>query len=146
MAYDITRDQVVLFGGSDYSVPKGDTWEFGPNFNLVLSFKKVKPRSAAIGDKLKMIVIVRNTGTEKSPPSNAYFYLSANTTLDQNDIILGSKPVKGLKPNKSKRVRLKVTVPASVTPGTYYVIVEVVPAAVNSRGIVAVYGRTITIN
>ena len=54
------------------------------------------------------------------------FYLSLNKKLDDNpDIKLGEVEIPQIKSQSSKKVKLKVKIPASVEPGGYYLIAKI---------------------
>ncbi len=144
MAYDSARARTVMFGGMGWPY-LGDTWEYGFFPDLSISFKKAKPKTVRVGGKLKIIAIVRNNGPSASSPTIVNYYLSTDNTFDTNDILLGSKNVKGLQKGKRKRAKLKITVPASVPAGTYWVIVKLASADPNTSNNVAVSGYTIQI-
>lgn len=125
MAYDIKRDRVVAFGGLNYCKElRGDTWEYGLFLDLSISLTKVSPWSVEHGGKFRIKAKVKNVGGVKSAPTTVEYYLSTNKKLDANDILLGTKNIKGLKKNKSKIARLKTNVSSSIPAGKYWVIVQ----------------------
>jgi len=66
----------------------------------------------------------RNSGGDLAGSSRTSFYLSANTTLDSGDILLGSRPVPALATGAISTATSSVTIPAGTSPGTYYIIAE----------------------
>lgn len=82
-----------------------------------------KVSASLVADKVTAGAKVKNKGTKKAPATETTFYLSADTSLDRNDIPLGSAPVRKLKAKKSKPVVATFTVPAKAAPGTYHVVV-----------------------
>ena len=66
---------------------------------------------------------MKNRGNKKAKASVATFYLSTDKTLSSNDKALGTARVGKIKPKKFKQVSGLFAVPASVTAGTYHVVV-----------------------
>jgi hypothetical protein len=75
------------------------------------------------GSTVAVYATITNKGKEKAKASTAAFHLSTNTTLDSADVLLGSAAVRKLKPKKAKTIYPFLTVPSTVAPGAYYVIV-----------------------
>ena len=73
--------------------------------------------------KVSAGALVKNKGSKKAAASVAAFYLSTDKTLSSGDKALGTAPVGKIKPKKFKQVSGLFTVSASVTAGTYYVVV-----------------------
>jgi hypothetical protein len=77
---------------------------------------------ATTAGALLVTLATRNAGGNTAPPSLARVYLSMDYTLDQEDFPLADVHVKELLPGATERVTTTVTVPASVGPGTVYLI------------------------
>ena len=73
--------------------------------------------------KVSAGAFVKNRGNKKAKASVATFYLSTDTTQSSSDKALGTAPVGKIKPKKFKQVSGLFAVPASVTAGTYHVVV-----------------------
>ncbi len=56
--------------------------------------------------------------------STTMYYLSANNTLDGNDIPLGSRAVPALSAGDVSSGATSVTIPAGTPGGTYYIIAK----------------------
>jgi hypothetical protein len=82
------------------------------------------PSSAHVGAAINITETTKNGGGGTSPASTTSFYLSANTTLDSGDRLLGSRPVLALGPGESNTGTISVTIPLDVTPGAYYIIAK----------------------
>src|ERR1019366_3146977 len=70
MAYDSARHVVVLFGGSDSSSYKGDTWEWdGVNWALIPTTTSPSPRNehAMAYDSNRGVVVLFGGGNDNSP-------------------------------------------------------------------------------
>lgn len=66
---------------------------------------------------------VRNQGVTAATTSSTRFYLSADVTRDSSDRLLtGLRTVGLLAPGASSRTNTAVIVPATVPPGTYFVL------------------------
>jgi len=64
----------------------------------------------------------RNSGAGDAASSTTGFYLSTNTTLDAADIQLNSRVVDALAAGASISGTTSLTIPATTTAGTYYII------------------------
>ena len=73
--------------------------------------------------KVSAGAFVKNKGNKKAKASVATFYLSTDTKQSSGDKALGTAPVGKIKPKKFKQVSGLFAVPASVTAGTYHVVV-----------------------
>ena len=73
--------------------------------------------------KVSAGAFVKNRGNKKAAASVATFYLSTDTKQSSDDKALGTAEVGKLKPKKFKQVSGIFAVPASVTTGTYHVVV-----------------------
>jgi subtilase family serine protease/subtilisin family serine protease len=80
------------------------------------------PLTGGAGQTLSVSHSVRNIGAASSPPTEAAFYLSTNTSLDAGDIELGRRPVPGLAGGVTNALTVAVTIPHEVGVGSYYVI------------------------
>ena len=80
------------------------------------------PSTAARGSSITVGDTTRNIGGDAMPESVTSFYLSTNTTIDGTDVLLGSRPVPSLTAGASESGTLSVTIPATHTPGTYYIV------------------------
>jgi subtilase family serine protease len=84
------------------------------------------PAGATAGHTLALQHTVSNTGTGPAGTFSVRFYLSADTTLDGGDVLLGTRVVPGLAANASSPALTVVTVPASaVVPNPYRVLAVV---------------------
>jgi hypothetical protein len=83
-----------------------------------------KQPAAAFGSgKVSAGALVKNKGNKKAPASVATFYLSSDAKQSSDDKALGTAQVRKIKPKASKQVSGIFAVPASVTAGTYHVVV-----------------------
>ena len=73
--------------------------------------------------KVSAGAFVKNRGNKKAAATVATFYLSTDTKQSSDDKALGTAGVGKLKPKKFKQVSGIFAVPASVTTGTYHVVV-----------------------
>ena len=73
--------------------------------------------------KVSAGAFVKNRGNKKAAASVATFYLSTDTKQSSDDKALGTAKVGKIKPKKFKQVSGIFAVPASVTTGTYHVVV-----------------------
>jgi subtilase family serine protease len=80
------------------------------------------PATAAAGSVLTVTDTTKNNGGDSASASLTAFYLSANGTWDATDVRLGSRAVSVLAPGASHAGSTVVTIPASITPGSYYIV------------------------
>ena len=100
--------------------------------NLVISALTV-PAKGAAGEPLVVTDTTRNSGAGSAPASVTRFYVSANALRDAGDVLLaGGRAVPELAAGASSTGSISVTLPASLSPGTYYVI-----AVADADGLVA---------
>jgi subtilase family serine protease len=80
------------------------------------------PASVRAGSPLTVSDVTRNQGGAAVGPSTTAYYLSTDGLLGGNDVLLGSRVVPALAGGASDTATTTLAVPASTTPGTYYVI------------------------
>ncbi len=89
--------------------------------NLVVPSGSFSPTAIARGGLLTITATVQNTGTANSGSTHLAFYLSTTTTISNGDWI-GCVSVEPLAAGStSEQKQIIVPVPASLTPGNYYV-------------------------
>ncbi len=93
----------------------------GPD--LVVS-SLVTPTSAAAGDTLTLTHTTKNQGGGPAAESTTLFFLSTNSTLDTGDLPLASSLTPALAPSATFSTATSVTIPASASAGTYYVLAQ----------------------
>gem|GEM_PF-711471 len=72
--------------------------------------------------KLQGTFIVENQGNQKAASASLQFYLSTNSTFEAGDTLLVSTTTGSIKINKSKKKKLKVTLPTGSNPSGQFVI------------------------
>jgi subtilase family serine protease len=87
---------------------------------VVTSF--TAPADGGAGLALTLTDTTRNQGAGTSAPTTTGYYLSANSTLDGGDTLLGSRAVPALAAGASDTGSASVTLPAGLAVGTYYLI------------------------
>ncbi|HET7617873.1 MAG TPA: CARDB domain-containing protein [Vicinamibacterales bacterium] len=80
------------------------------------------PAAGGIGADVTITETTRNQGAGPAGPSATAFYLSTNTSFDASDVRLGSRQVPSLAPGGDDTASTALTIPASTSAGTYYVI------------------------
>lgn len=80
------------------------------------------PSSAVAGTSMSVTDTTKNQGGDAAEVSVTTFYLSTNLSLDSNDVLLGSRPVPSLAPGATDTASIAFVIPASTSPGGYYVI------------------------
>ena len=87
---------------------------------IVSSFSA--PTRAAAGQTISLTDTTKNQGKGAAEPTLTRFYLSANSTYDASDLLLGSREVPALASGASHSGSLTVTIPASTLGGTWSII------------------------
>jgi subtilase family serine protease len=82
------------------------------------------PAGVTSGSTVTVSDTVKNQGGGSSPASTLRLHLSANSTIDSGDTVLGSRSVPSLAPDASSSGQTTVTIPLGLATGTYYVIAE----------------------
>ncbi len=82
------------------------------------------PATAVAGGTIGVSDTTKNQGGGSSAISTTRFYLSTNSVLDGSDQLIGSRSVQLLASGASASFTTPLTVPATATGGTYYVIAQ----------------------
>lgn len=91
--------------------------------DLVVTAVGNPPASAAAGSSFAASDWVLNQGAGAAGPSVTRYHLSFDTARDAADtLMLGSRAVITLRPGQTSKGSVSVTVPASTTPGLYYLL------------------------
>jgi subtilase family serine protease len=91
-----------------------------PPTDLIVSSVSA-PAASPAGASITISDTTTNQGPSSSDPSTTKLYLSANTTVDASDLLLGSQSVPGLASDASSTASMTVTLPAG-TAGSYYIL------------------------
>src|SRR6185295_672262 len=83
------------------------------------------PATLPTGGSLAINHTIGNGGTAAAGAFTVRFYLSTDTALDAGDVLLGSRTLTGLAAGASATTVSTVTLPSTVTVGTYRVLVVV---------------------
>jgi CARDB len=87
--------------------------------DLVVKKVSKPPATKVVGSKLRMVVTVQNAGVAKAGKSRLGLYLGKGKKHGKKDKRLKRVRVKPLDAGKSKKVRLRVTLPAKTKAGSY---------------------------
>ena len=95
-----------------------------------LAIKKVsEPAATAVaGAKLATSAVVANTRRGRARGFRVGFWLSRDRTRSGDDVLLGRPAQKALRGRRTARARRSFTIPPSVTPGAYHLVVCADPA------------------
>ena len=115
-----TSDGSVTASGFDAAV----TCVTAPTIlpDLLLTQIGASPSSVPAGNNLSLSATVANQGGGSATSSAVGYYLSTNQVLDASDILLGTSAGTSLAASVSANRQLVAVVPASITPGAYYVL------------------------
>jgi subtilase family serine protease len=81
------------------------------------------PSTVVRGTSFTITDTTRNAGGA-SPQTATSYYLSANSTLDASDVLLGSHPVGALLADGAQNGQATVVVPPTQAAGNYYIIAK----------------------
>jgi hypothetical protein len=87
--------------------------------DLVVKKVSKPPKTKTVGTKLKLVVKVRNAGAAKAGKSKLGLYLGKGKKHTKKDKRLKRVKVKPLAAGKTKKVKLRVVLPAKTKVGTY---------------------------
>jgi subtilase family serine protease len=82
------------------------------------------PAGVMAGSTVVVSDTVKNQGGGSAQASSMRLYLSANSTIDSGDTVLGSRSVPSLAADAISSGQTTVTIPLGLATGTYYVIAE----------------------
>ncbi|MBP7533349.1 MAG: hypothetical protein KA783_02800 [Chitinophagales bacterium] len=82
----------------------------------------IAPASIIKGSTGTVSCIVKNNALGTAAASTVQFYLSTNQTYETTDVSLGSSSVSALAANATTTKSRSITIPATTTPGTYYIL------------------------
>jgi len=118
--------------------------KIGPD---LIIYSMSAPTTANAGQSIVVTETTKNVAGGITDPSATELYLSANTTLDASDILLGSRIVPALAAGAGSTGSTSVTIPGGTAAGTWYII-----AKADAGGVVIeisesnnTYGRSIKI-
>jgi len=82
------------------------------------------PGTAGPGGTITIADTTGNLSTGSAPATLTHYFLSANTTLDASDLLLGSRAVSALAPGASSSGSAAVTLPSGTAIGVWYLIAK----------------------
>jgi subtilase family serine protease len=82
------------------------------------------PSAATRGATIAVTETTVNQGGAPAPATSTAFYLSANTTLDAGDVLLGSRTIGELAAGTSSNGTTLLTIPTGIATGYYRIIAK----------------------
>ncbi|MCI0687083.1 MAG: hypothetical protein L0Y54_07600, partial [Sporichthyaceae bacterium] len=95
--------------------------QIGPDLSVI---SLSAPSAAGAGGTITVTDTTRNLSTGSAPATLTHYFLSANTTLDASDLLLGSRAVSALAPGASSSGSAAVTLPSGTAIGVWYLIAK----------------------
>ena len=95
----------------------------GGQADLVVTSASAEPQSADAGAEISVSYTLANQGSEQAGESQLGFYFSTNATLSSNDVLATREDVDAVDANDSTDDDAELTVPNSLAPGDYFIIV-----------------------
>jgi subtilisin family serine protease/subtilase family serine protease len=80
------------------------------------------PATAAAGATITVSDTTKNQGAGAAGPSTTGFYLSANSSVGEGDVFLGSRSVDALAAGAIVTASTTLQIPGNTEPGTYYIV------------------------
>jgi subtilase family serine protease len=91
---------------------------------VVTTLTLTGPAVAGVGTSLAISDVTKNQGQGPAEASTTTFYLSANSTVDAADVVLGSRAVPALVPGGSDAVSTVLVVPAGTATRVYFLLAK----------------------
>lgn len=92
------------------------------NFPDLIVSSLTAPGSASPGQNISINDTTKNNGLAATLQTVTVFYLSADSTVDVGDVILGNRLVPALSPGSSNAGTTQVTIPSDTAAGSYFII------------------------
>ena len=93
-----------------------------PSVDLVTSSVYASPSQVVAGNSFNTSGYLYNQGNAVASPATVGYYLSANTTLDANDVLIGNSSLGSVSAGSYSSIYGSATIPAGTTNGSYYVL------------------------
>ncbi|GAB2950635.1 hypothetical protein GCM10027048_14860 [Hymenobacter coalescens] len=93
-----------------------------PAVDLTVSQLYVSPSTTTAGGTVSVQAYVYNQGNAAATPSQLGYYLSANTTLDANDVLVGQTNIGSLTAGNYWLASGQAVIPTGTAPGAYYML------------------------
>ncbi|RNI32031.1 T9SS C-terminal target domain-containing protein [Rufibacter immobilis] len=91
--------------------------------DLEVTAKTLASTSVTVGSTVNATATIKNNGNVTAPKNTIGFYLSSNTTFDENDVLLVSKETTStLTAAASEVISTTLTIPSATTSGSYYIL------------------------
>ncbi|ALD20072.1 hypothetical protein AM218_01030 [Hymenobacter sp. DG25A] len=97
--------------------------------NLTLASATLQAGSVLSGGTLTSSVVVKNDGSSSAASSTLGYYLSANATWESSDVLLQTVTGASLAASGTATRTATLTIPASTTAGSYYVLFVADPSS-----------------
>ncbi|AIZ64717.1 hypothetical protein PK28_15460 [Hymenobacter sp. DG25B] len=97
--------------------------------NLTLASATLQAGSVLSGGTLTSSVVVKNDGSASAASSTLGYYLSANATWESSDVLLQTATGASLAASGTATRTATLTIPATTTAGSYYVLFVADPSA-----------------
>ncbi|MCB2376162.1 T9SS type A sorting domain-containing protein [Hymenobacter sp. BT635] len=122
-----TSDGSVVSTGFEAAVTCVSVVALQPD--LIVQAPSQSATTVISGNTITVGGTVANQGAGEASSSQLGYFLSTNTTLDSNDLLLGTSSGGTLAASASVRRTGVFSIPTNVTPGTYYLLYAADPAA-----------------
>jgi subtilase family serine protease/subtilisin family serine protease len=95
--------------------------QIGPDLSVI---SLSAPSAAGAGGTITVTDTTRNLSTGSAPETSTHYFLSANSTLDATDVLLGARTVPALAPGASNSGSAALTLPSGTATGVWYLIAK----------------------
>ena len=121
---DVTEsDESDNVASTPFTVTGGGSGGGGGDADLIVTAVSVEPATGQAGDEIEGEYDLANTGSEASGESQVGVYLSDDASLSSNDVLLTREDADGVDAGGDGDGDFEFTVPGSVEPGDYFIIV-----------------------
>ncbi|MFK7797840.1 MAG: CARDB domain-containing protein [Aureispira sp.] len=95
-----------------------------PDFqpDIVVEYPSVGTNSLVVGNSTTVDCSIRNQGGITANPASTGYYLSTDTLLDNNDILVGSSFMTAINSNDTLLQTATITIPMNTIAGNYYLL------------------------
>jgi subtilase family serine protease len=118
----ITSDPAYIVSGSNMAIVTIESDELIAD--MIIS-SLTTPAKAGAGQSITITETTKNQGEGAADPSTTQIFLSNDSSLDESDILLGSRSVPALASGTSDSESTTITIPEDTEAGNWFIIVKV---------------------
>ena len=116
----VDRNNLQPESNEDNNTLAGDAIEVVHDVDFVVNEVSTANNNVSLGEQISIASTVSNSGSSNARATTVGFYLSTDDVVTTGDILLGSRATSTLATGASDSASLTITIPTSLSPGTYY--------------------------